>query len=395
MNGSRPSPLAELTRRMDRLGQAGLTRRLTPTGPSTGRFVVVEGQRLLLMAGNDYLGLSGHPRLALASARAAQKWGTGSGASRLVSGTLDCHLEVEKAMARFKGSEKAVFMGTGFMTNLAAVAGLGQSGDLIVSDSLNHASIVDACRLSRARVRIYPHCDPDQADKQLSGEGFGLKLLVTDSVFSMDGDMAPLPELLDVCRRHGALLVVDDAHATGVWGETGRGSLEHFGLGHDPDIVVVSTFSKALGGFGGAVCGAKEVIDALVHQARSLLYTTAPPPPQAAAARESLLLVNEEPWRRTKVLELSRRFREGVRDLGFTTFSDSGPIVPVLVGRADHSLSVANALKKHGIFAPAMRPPTVPEGSSRIRFALSAYLEESDIDLALDALKTAAKEAGL
>ena len=281
MSGSRPSPLAELTRRMERLGKAGLTRRLTPTGPSTGRFVVVEGQRLLLMAGNDYLGLSGHPRLVLASARAAQKWGTGSGASRLVSGTLDCHLELEKAMAEFKGSEKAIFVGTGFMTNLAAVAGLSQSGDLIVSDGLNHASIVDACRLSRAQVRIYPHCDPEQADRQLSGKGFGLKLLVTDSVFSMDGDMAPLPELLAVCRRHGALLVVDDAHATGVWGKTGRGSLEHFGLGHEPDIVVVSTFSKALGGFGGAVCGAKEVIDTLIHQARSLLYTTAPPPPQA------------------------------------------------------------------------------------------------------------------
>ena len=395
MSVSRPAPLAELKTRMDRLAQAGLTRRLTPTGPSAGRHVVVDGDRLLLMAGNDYLGLANHPRLALAAAEAAKKWGTGSGASRLVSGTLDCHVALEKAMAGFKGAEKAVFLATGYMTNLAAVAGLTQSGDLIVSDSLNHASIVDACRLSRAEVRVFPHCDPEKADKRLSGGGFGLKLLVTDSVFSMDGDMAPLPELLAVCRKHGALLMVDDAHATGVWGRRGRGSLEHFGLEHAPDVVVASTFSKALGGFGGAVCGAEEVIDTLVHQARSLLYTTAPPPPQAAASLEALRLVDDEPWRREKVLKLSQRFREGVHALGFTTFSGSGPIVPVLVGRADHSLAVGLALRKHGVFAPAMRPPTVPEGSSRIRFALSAHLEESDLDIALNALEKAAKEAGL
>ncbi|MBU1276635.1 MAG: 8-amino-7-oxononanoate synthase [Proteobacteria bacterium] len=374
----------------------GLTRRLVSVVPSCGRFVSVRGRRCLLMASNDYLGLAAHPRLAQASLEAALACGAGSGASRLISGTLEAHLELERAIARFKHTPAALFFPTGYMTNLGVVSTLAAEGDLIVSDQLNHASLIDACRLSHAEVQVYPHGDVARAEELLSqGPAHGMRLLVSDGVFSMDGDLAPLPALLAAARRQDALLVIDDAHATGVWGATGRGTMEHFGLEPGPEVVMLGTFSKALGGLGGFAAGAPEVIEALVHGARSLLYSTAPPPAQAAVALAALELVDAEPWRRERLHTLSALLRRRLAEAGLVVACESGPIVPMLTGSAQAALELAEGLWQRGVFAPAVRPPTVPEGASRIRLTVTAAHEEQDIEDAAQALILAAREAGL
>ncbi len=374
----------------------GLTRRLVPVGPSCGRFVTVRGRRCLLMASNDYLGLAGHPRLAQAAQEAAAACGTGSGASRLISGTLDAHTALEEAIARFKHAPAALFFPTGYMTNLGIVSTLAGEGDLIVSDQLNHASLIDACRLSHARVEVYPHGDAARAEELLAqGPDDGVKLLVSDGVFSMDGDLAPVPALLEAARRQGALLVIDDAHATGVWGQTGRGTLEHFGLEPGPEVVMAGTFSKALGGLGGFAAGAPEVIEALVHGARSLLYSTAPPPAQAAVAQAGLELVDAEPWRREHLHALSALLRRRLAEAGLRVAGEMGPIVPVLTGSAQAALELGEGLWRRGVFAPAVRPPTVPLGASRVRLTVTAAHQEEDIEAAAQALVEAAREAGL
>lgn len=392
-----PHPALEvLARRQAEQAARGLARRLWPVGPATGPWVERDGRRVLLMASNDYLGLARHPRLAAAAAAAAADCGSGSGASRLVSGTLDAHLELERAIAEFKETESALFFATGYMANLGAVAGLARAGDVIVSDELNHASLIDACRLSRARVEVYPHGDPAAAEALLAqAPGDGLRLLVTDGVFSMDGDLAPLPRLLAAARRHGALLVVDDAHATGVWGSSGRGTAERFGITPCPELVMVGTFSKALGGLGGFVAGDGVVIANLVHQARSLLYTTAPPPAQLGAALAGLEVIQAETWRRERLHRLCADFRAHLAGLGFTLLSEEGPIVPVLVGEAHQSVAMAEALLRQGVLAPAMRPPTVPENTSRIRLTVTAAHGEHELAMAAAALKAAAEEIGL
>ena len=385
-----------LQNRVDDLGRRGLGRSLVSTGPANGPKVVVRGRQCLLMASNDYLGLTGHPRLAQAAAEAVQAWGAGSGASRLVSGTQDYHLALEQDIAAFKHSESAVFMATGYMTNLGLIAGLAGPGDLIVSDELNHASIIDACRLCKAEVRIYPHCDVDAAERLLAGpEPNRLRLLVTDGVFSMDGDLAPVPELLQAARRHNALLVVDDAHATGVWGRTGRGTAEHYGLNPPPDLVMMGTCSKALGGMGGFVAAAREVSETLVNKARPLIFSTAPPPAQVAAARAAFALVDEEPWRIKKLHDLASRLRSGLLEHGFELLSSRGPIIPVLVGKSDTAVALAQALCRQGVFAPAIRPPTVAPGTSRLRITVTAAHTEDDVDFTVQALKAAAREIGL
>ncbi|MCB2187025.1 MAG: 8-amino-7-oxononanoate synthase [Deltaproteobacteria bacterium] len=390
-----PGALEVLAGRLADLDQAGLKRRLVSMGPATGARVVIDGRPVILLASNDYLGLARHPRLAAAALRAAQEQGSGSGASRLISGTLDSHLALEAEIAAFKKAPAALYFSSGYLANLGAVTGLTQAGDLIVSDRLNHASLIDACRLSRARRAIYPHGDWRSAGEILAqAPETGLKLIVTDGVFSMDGDLAPLPELLDLARRHDALLVVDDAHATGVWGAEGRGSFEHYGLTPGPQAVMVGTFSKALGGLGGFVAGAREVVDTLVSRARSFLYTTSPPPAQVAVARESLALVREMPELRQKLFALSDLLRRKLEEGGLTVTSPAGPIVPVLVGDTGRALALAAALLDEGVFAPAIRPPTVPPGSSRVRLAVSAAHSEEDVEQAAAAVLRAARKVG-
>lgn len=389
-------PLKLLRSRLEEMKSQRLDRTLIQVGPVTGPRVMVRGRDCLLMASNDYLGLSRHPLLSRAAQEAAESWGTSSGASRLVSGTLDGHVALERAIADFKGAEAAIFLATGYMTNLAVLTGLAGPGDLIVSDELNHASIIDASRLCRAQVEIYSHCNVEEAGRLLEmAPCSGLKLLVTDGVFSMDGDLAPLPDLKELARKYQALLVIDDAHATGVWGKEGRGTLEHFGMKPGPEVVNVGTISKALGGFGGFVAGASEVIETLVHRARSLLYTTAPPPTQVAVAQAALGLVDAEPWRRDKLHQLSARLRRNFMDMGFRMLSREGPIVPVLVGEAGKAAELAEGLWREGVFAPAIRPPTVAQGTSRIRFSVTAAHSEEDMDYTAEALAKASQEAGL
>ncbi len=392
---NRAPALTALAQRTRELQAQGLARSLVSVGSACGRWVEVRGQRCLLMASNDYLGLAGHPRLAQAAVEAAGSWGTGAGASRLISGTLETHLELEQSIAQFKHAEAALFFATGYMTNLGVISGLAGEGDLIVSDQLNHASLIDACRLAKAEVRIYPHGDAARAAELLAGwSGDGLKLLVSDGVFSMDGDLAPVPELLAVAQEQGALLVIDDAHATGVYGPTGRGSLEHFGLEPTPEVVMIGTFSKALGGLGGYVAGANEVIQALVDSCRPFIFSTAPPPAQAAVARAGLELVDAEPWRRDKLRELGAMLREELGKAGFEVLSQEGPIVPVLVGRAASAVALGEALRGRGVFAPAVRPPTVPQGTSRIRLTVTAAHEKQDMQMAAQALAQAASKVG-
>jgi 8-amino-7-oxononanoate synthase len=390
-----PSGLETLARRLARLAEDGLERRLRAVGPRTGPRVVVDGRDCLLMASNDYLGLANHPRLAEAALEAVLTQGAGSGASRLISGTLHGHAELERAVARFKHAPAALTLATGYMTNLAVVAGLAGPGDLVVSDELNHASIVDACRLSRAEVRVYPHADAAAAAEMLEAEAAELKLVVTDGAFSMDGDLAPLPELLEAAERTGALVMVDDAHATGVWGASGRGTAEHFGLEPPPHLVMVGTFSKALGGAGGFVAAQEPVLDMLVHRARPLLYSTAPPPGQAAAALAALELVDQAPELRARLWELTARLRRGLAELGLSVASEAGPILPVLTGGNRAALALARGLWERGVYAPAIRPPTVPEGAARVRLTMTAAHSEADVDQTLEALAGAAKEAGL
>lgn len=389
-------PIAILRQRLEERSQQGLGRKLVCIGPATGPRAVVGGREVLLMASNDYLGLSSHPRLKQAAARAAAELGASSSASRLAAGTLECHQALEADIAAFKHAEAALYFHTGYMTNLGVVSALAGQGDLIVSDQLNHASLIDACRLARAEVRVYPHRDWRAADKLLAqAPDSGVKLLVSDGVFSMDGDLAPLERLVEVAQQRGALLVIDDAHATGVWGATGRGTAEHFGITPGPELVMVGTFSKALGGAGGFAAGHQAVIDTLVNHARSLLYTTAPPPAQVAVAAESLRVLADEPWRMAKLHGLCARLRDNLAQAGFAVLSSSGPIVPVLVGEAEAALRLAQALLERGVYAPAMRPPTVPPGTSRLRLAVSAAHEEADMDRAAEALASAAQEVGL
>jgi 8-amino-7-oxononanoate synthase len=388
--------LVSLAARAESLRAQGLARSLVSVGEACGRWVEVKGRRCLLMASNDYLGLAGHPRLAQAAVRAAATCGTGSGASRLISGTLESHLELEEAIAAFKHAEAALFFPTGYMTNLGVISALAGKGDLIVSDQFNHASLIDACRLSRATVRVYPHGDAARAAELLAqGPGGGLKLLVSDGVFSMDGDLAPLPDLLRAAQEHGALLVIDDAHATGVYGRTGRGSLEHWGLEPPPEAVMVGTFSKALGGLGGYVAGAREVIQALVNGCRPFIYSTAPPPAQAAVALAGLELVDAEPWRRDKLRKLCALLRQLLAEAGLRALGQEGPIIPVLVGEADKAVALGEALRRRGVFAPAVRPPTVPPGTSRIRLTVTAAHEEQDMEAAALALAQAVREMEL
>jgi len=388
--------LAALVRRMADRRRDGLHRSLRGVGPAGGPRVIVDGRQVLLMASNDYLGLSRHHRLARAASRAALAHGAGAGASRLISGTLDCHQQLERQIAAFKKTEAALFFCTGYMANVGCVAGLCGAGDFIVSDALNHASLIDACRLGRATVKVYPHADAAAAQALLAQAPAGaLKLLITDGVFSMDGDLAPLPELLAVARRHGALLLVDDAHATGVWGAGGRGSLEHFGLAPESDIIQVGTLSKALGGLGGFVAGAAVVIDCLINLARPFVFSTAAPPAQVAAAAEALRVVEDEAHLRHKLHGLCALLRGLLEEGGLRLLSPAGPIIPILVGDAHRALAMGQALLAEGVFAPAIRPPTVPQGSSRIRLTVTAAHEEADMRFAARAVLRAAREVGL
>ncbi len=353
-----------------------------PQGPE----IWVEGHRYLAFCSNDYLGLANHPEVIRALQTAADKYGVGSGAAHLVNGHNVEHHALEEALADFTRRPRALLFSTGYMANLAVASALLGRGDRVYEDRLNHASLLDGGLLSGARLLRYAHGDARSLGKRLSDRGRGEVMVMTDGVFSMDGDLAPLPALAEVARAHDAWLMVDDAHGFGVLGDEGRGSLAHFGLGLDEVPIVVGTLGKALGTSGAFVAGSEALIETLIQQARTYIYTTATPPALAAATRVSLRLARSEGWRRERLRDLVGRFRAGARQLGLQLMASETPIQPIVVGDAAAALALSAALRQQGIIISAIRPPTVPAGSARLRVTFSAAHGVEHVERLLDAL---------
>jgi len=371
--------LAELERR-------GLRRsrliRQSPQGPR----IVVDGREVLAFCSNDYLGLANHPRIVEAAIEAASRYGVGEGASHLLSGHSAVHERLEEKLAGFMKMPRALLFSTGYQANIGAVTALAGPEDAIFSDALNHASLIDGVRLSRARVVRYPHADLGFLSGALAESGARTKLIVTDGVFSMDGDIAPLPALLDLCERHDAWLLVDDAHGFGVVGPEGRGSPAHFGL-RSRRLVYVGTLGKAAGVAGAFVAGAAEVVETLLQRARTYIYTTAAPAMLAAAIETSLQIIREDEWRRARLRKLVAVLREELRGSESALASSDTPIQPVVLGGNSEAVRASAALRERGILVPAIRPPTVPEGTARLRISLSAAHSEDDVSRLAAALR--------
>ncbi len=346
----------------------------------------VDGRTLLGFCSNDYLGLAAHPEVIAALQRGASQYGAGSGAAHLVIGHSTAHHALEEELADFTGRPRALLFSTGYMANIGILSALLGRGDTLFEDRLNHASLIDGGILSRARLKRYPHADVAQLATQLANAQ-GEKLIVTDGIFSMDGDIAPLTALASTARAQDAWLMVDDAHGLGVLGAEGGGCLSHFGLSQDEVPILMGTLGKAFGTFGAFVAGSEALIETLIQQARSYIYTTALPPAVAEASRASLKLVRKEGWRRERLQQLVQRFRNGARQLGLPLMDSTTPIQPLLAGSAKQALAWSQQLEKQGILVTAIRPPTVPEGGARLRITLSATHQDEHIDQLLDGLK--------
>jgi 8-amino-7-oxononanoate synthase len=378
--------------RLESLRTAGLyRRRRIVEGSGPGARQRVDGREVVNFCSNDYLGLAQDPRVADALARAARDCGTGSGASHLVTGHHRVHHALEEALAEFTRRERALLFSTGYMANLGLACALAGRGDTVLEDRLNHASLLDAGLLSGARFSRFAHADAAGLERRLANAGSGRTLVLSDGVFSMDGDLAPLPHYAAACRRHRATLAVDDAHGLGVLGANGGGVLEHFGLGQEEVPVLVGTLGKAFGCFGAFVAGSAELVELLIQRARTYIYTTALPPALAAATQAALGIARAEPWRRQRALAHAARFRELARAAGLPLADSCTPIQPVLLGDPRAALAASDALLERGLLVAAIRPPTVPEGSSRLRVTLSAAHEDADVERLVDALATVLK----
>ncbi|MFZ5596949.1 MAG: 8-amino-7-oxononanoate synthase [Bacillota bacterium] len=363
-------------------------------GPPAPR-VTINGRECILLSSNNYLSLAAHPEIMKASAKAAGNWGAGAGASRLISGNLAPHEELERKIACFKNTESAIVFNTGYMANLGVISALTGKEDIILSDELNHASIIDGCRLSHAETRIYRHCDMDSLEKLLKEtQGYRRRLIVTDGVFSMDGDIAPLPEIADLADKYGALVMVDDAHATGVLGKRGAGTAEHFGL-EGRIQVQMGTLSKALGCFGAYVAGSHRLTDYLRNKARSYIFSTALPPAVTRAAAAAIEILENNPGLLNKLRDNAAIFREGLKRAGYEVPPGETPIIPVFTGDEQKTLRMAEYLLEEGAFAPGIRPPTVPPGKSRIRVSVMAGHSREDLIEAVGIFERAGKKAGV
>lgn len=384
-----------LTARLAQVRENGLYRVLRPVDGAQDTVVSLNGHDVLLFSSNNYLGLANHPALKRAAIQATERFGCGSGASRLISGSMAVHHELEARLAALKKTEAALVFPTGYHANVGVLSALMGPGDTILSDSLNHASIIDGCRLSRAEVRVYPHGDTRALDALLAAcPPSGQRLIVTDTVFSMDGDLAPLAALVALARRYDAWLMVDEAHATGVFGPHGGGLVEEAGLVDHVDIHM-GTLGKALGGIGAYVAGSRALIDWLVNRARSFVYTTGMPPASAASALAALDLVEREPERRQRLWDNTRFLSDGLRGLGYRLGETRSQILPIIVGDARQTMSLAEAVLRRGVFAHGIRPPTVPEGTSRIRVTPMATHTGAQLERTLDAFAAAGKEVGV
>ncbi|WP_447979505.1 8-amino-7-oxononanoate synthase [Candidatus Nitrospira bockiana] len=377
------------------LKESHLLRHLRVVGSAPGPVTRFDGRSVVLLASNDYLGLAADPRLKEAAICAVREFGVGTGASRLLCGTLVPHADLEQALAAFKETEAALVFSSGYAANLGLIPALVRPGDLVLADRLCHASLLDGCRLSGARLRVFRHNDVAHLDELLARHaGPRPALIVTEGVFSMDGDAASLPEIVECAERRGALLLVDDAHGTGVMGAHGRGTIEHFGLTARIPFHM-GTLSKAIGASGGYVAGDRSFIDYVINTARSFIYSTAPPPSIAAAATEALRLLQAEPERRARLWANRAYLHDGLRALGFQIPGTVSPILPVIIGDARLALRFADRLLAHGIYAPAIRPPTVPKSTSRIRVSVTASHTREHLDAALAAFQKAGQELGL
>ena len=386
--------MIDLAQRLEELESSGLRRRLRLVDGPQAPTVLLDGQPVLLLCSNNYLGLADHPRLRRAAADAALSLGTSAGASRLLSGSMSIHFELEQRLAAFKGTEAALLFGSGYLANTGAIAALARQGEVVCSDELNHASIIDGCRLAGAETFVYRHADAEHLEWGLRRAAGRASLIVTDGVFSMDGDVAPLSELSDLARRHRCRLMVDEAHATGCLGPGGRGSVAAAGLTDEVDVIV-GTLGKALGGYGAYVCGSAELVDFLVNSARPFIFSTAPPPPAVAASSAALELLQERPKRVEKLRANAAALRSGLREQGLEPAGSETQIVPLVIGEADDAMALCERLLEDGLFAQAIRPPTVPPGTCRLRLTVMATHAIADLRRAARSIGTAARQLGL
>ena len=393
---SRTSPLAFLSKQIEGFRAAGTYQRLHELESPCEPISRYDGKEVINLASNNYLGLANHPKLKEAAIAAINAFGAGTGAVRTISGTMAMHMELERRIAAFKNVEACVVFQSGFTANAGTVSAILSKEDHIISDELNHASIIDGCRLSRAKIHVFRHADPADADAKLAAlEGVpGRKLLITDGVFSMDGDIGPLPGLVAVAEKYGAIMMVDDAHSSGVLGRNGRGTVDHFGL-HGRVEIQVGTLSKSIGVLGGYVCGSKDFIDYLCHRARPFLFSTSHPPAVTAACLAAFDILENEPERIEALWANTRYFQAELARLGFDTGHSETPITPILVGHAKTAHAFSAALFDNGLLATGIGFPTVPEGRARIRTIVTATHTRPQLDRALEILSRTAKSMGL
>jgi len=389
------NPLAFLDETLDQLRAEGLYRRLRVLEGEQAHTSRFDGKEVINLSSNNYLGLTTHPALREAAIRAVRDLGAGSGSVRTIAGTMELHLELERRIAAFKHTEAAVVFQSGFAANAGTVAAILGKEDLILSDELNHASIIDGARLSRAAIKVFPHRDTAALGRLLE-ETASVKrrLVITDGVFSMEGDIAPLREIAALAREHGAIMMVDDAHSSGVLGRNGRGTIDHFDLHGQVDIQV-GTLSKAIGVLGGYVCGSKNLIEFLYHRARPFLFSTSHPPAVAAACLAALDVLEREPERIKRLWSNTKRFKAGLARLGFDTGSSETPITPILVGEADTAMKLSDRAFERGVFAQGIGFPTVAKGKARLRTIVTATHTDEELDRAVEILGDAARSLGI
>jgi glycine C-acetyltransferase len=391
----RQDPLAYLTRELDTLREQGLYRSLRVLEGRQQTTAEFDGRTVVNLSSNNYLGLTTHPKLIERAIAATRELGAGSGSVRTIAGTMRIHLELEQRLAAFKHTEAVVVFQSGFAANAGTVAAVLNKEDVVVSDELNHASIIDGCRLSRAAIKVFPHKDAGAARKILQELPSGQrKLLITDGVFSMDGDVGALPELCDLAEEFGCIMMVDDAHASGVFGRNGRGTIDHFQM-HGRVDIQVGTLSKAMGALGGYVAGSRALIEFLYHRARPFLFSTSHPPAVAAACLAALDILEQEPEIIERLWDNTRYFKGGLQQLGFNTGLSESPITPVIAGEGSRAMKLSDRLFAAGVFAQGIAYPTVARDKARVRTIVTATHTRDELQFALDAFKKVGTELGL
>jgi 8-amino-7-oxononanoate synthase len=379
---------------LKRIKESGLYRQMKYLQSPQQSYVKIAGKSYLMLSSNSYLGLCNDERLKQAARDAIEKYGVGSGGSRLTSGSYEVHKKLEDEIAAFKGAEAALLFNTGYMANVGTISSIAGKDWVIFSDRFNHASIIDGCRLSGAEIIIYEHCDASDLEKKARSHSGRRALVVTDGLFSVDGDIAPLPEIVKVAKKHNMLLMVDDAHATGVLGENGGGTADYFGLQNEIDIQM-GTFSKALASEGGFIAGNRDLIDYLTNKARSFIFSTALAPSTVTVSLRALEIVQAEPWLRQSLIANSAWFREKLREIGFEIMDFPTQIISIVLGLPDLTVKFSNRLMGENIFVSAIRPPTVPQGTSRLRINLMATHTVDDLAPAIDSMAAIGKELGI